>query len=44
MQKTDKSVINKEGRMVKDYIPAKGDFVNVTFSPQSGHEEKAAFL
>jgi len=29
-----------KGRMVKEYIPAKGDFVVVTFDPQSGHEQK----
>jgi len=25
---------------VKSYIPQKGDFVSVTFDPQSGHEQK----
>jgi mRNA interferase MazF len=25
---------------VKSYIPQKGDFVTVTFDPQSGHEQK----
>jgi len=26
--------------MVKRYFPQKGDFVTVTFDPQSGHEQK----
>jgi len=25
---------------MKDYVPAKGDFVSVRFDPQSGHEQK----
>jgi mRNA interferase MazF len=29
-----------QGRMVMEYIPEKGDFVVVTFDPQSGHEQK----
>ena len=26
--------------MVKNYVPNKGDFIVVTFDPQSGHEQK----
>ena len=25
---------------MKPYIPKKGDFINITFDPQSGHEQK----
>ena len=25
---------------MKDYIPSKGDFIVLTFNPQSGHEQK----
>jgi hypothetical protein len=30
----------KEVWLVKQYIPEKGDFIAVTFDPQSGHEQK----
>jgi mRNA interferase MazF len=26
--------------MAKSYIPAKGDFITLSFDPQSGHEQK----
>jgi len=29
---------------MKPYVPGKGDFVAVTFDPQSGHEQKGRRL
>ena len=32
--------IREGGLVMEDYIPRKGDFVALTFDPQSGHEQK----
>jgi mRNA interferase MazF len=34
------SAIRKRAMVMKKFIPERGDFISVTFDPQSGHEQK----